>query len=164
MQGLREEFASVGKPIHVCLRRIRISWPMEDEIADSGHCSLGKDGPSSKAWGFSQRSYAPLSTEFCYKNLFSSDQLCVLKISVLASVCDPAKGPFFVLPSPSALLSGASLGHDLDWTFLLVGKKVVLHYLLAIKWNDLFLWAERLQVNFLLTYWRTKRPVTQTLG
>lgn len=68
-----------------------------------------------------------------YKNIFFSDQLRVLKISVLASVCDPAKGPFFVLPSPSALLSGASLGHDLDWTFLLVGKKVVLHYLLAIK-------------------------------
>lgn len=69
---------------------------------------------------------------------FLSDQLCVLKISILASVCDPAKVPFFVLPSPSALLSGASLGHGLDWTFPLVGKKVVLNYLLGTKSNDLF--------------------------
>lgn len=95
---------------------------MEDGVADSGTL-FSREGRTvlTSMWLFTEVICPFVHRILLHYNIFFSDQLCVLKISFLALVCDPAKVAFFVLPSPIAVLSEASLGHDLDWTFPLAG-------------------------------------------
>jgi len=108
MQGLGEEYASVGKPIHFYLWKMRISSPSEDGVADSGTLFSRVGWTILTGTKLFTEVICPFVQSICYiSEIFLSDLLYVLKISFFASICDPTKGPILGLLSPSTLISGA---------------------------------------------------------